>query len=357
MQWIQRLVVDNIRSNVIEIAPPIVSRVFQEFSLGIVNIAAAKKITIIPFPFPYAQMMQVMLLMQSFALPAIAGYAYHKWWVASGVTFSIVLLSWCVHFTACELEMPFGDDDNDLPLAEMVTSMNDSLVNLLIDRLKAVPLMHLAEAKWGEPLSAEDRVPWNPWQTGFTENTSTPLLPLPTKLPPDSAGVEVAVADHLNDLPRMPNIQPPPHAVEPPIASAASAAATPQPLHTEAALSGEVASRLMMLSSQIEGHLTQICKSLTFCSRMEERVDKISAEVSQIGTSAMMFMERMDRLDKANMIGRPSGEAEPSQLWFCAPGSGQAPAHHARPMAPTTAPRALPMSGASDYLNFSSEKR
>ena len=30
MNWIQRLVVDNIRSNTIEIAPPIVSRVFQE---------------------------------------------------------------------------------------------------------------------------------------------------------------------------------------------------------------------------------------------------------------------------------------------------------------------------------------
>ena len=71
MNWIQRLVVDNIRSNTVEIAPPIVSRVFQEFSLGIVDVAAAKKINFIPFPFPYSQMMQLLLIMQAIVYPRI----------------------------------------------------------------------------------------------------------------------------------------------------------------------------------------------------------------------------------------------------------------------------------------------
>merc|ERR1711971_39505 len=38
---------------------------------------------------------------------------------------------WSMHYTSLEIEQPYGDDYNDLPLESMQTSLNDSLVNIL----------------------------------------------------------------------------------------------------------------------------------------------------------------------------------------------------------------------------------
>jgi putative membrane protein len=162
MNWIQRLVVDSIRDGTIEIAPPIVSRVFQEFSLGIVNVAAAKKINFIPFPFPYSQMMQLLLMLQAVVQPVVSAYAYHAIWVSAASSFCVILLSWCIHFISVEIEMPFGDDANDLPLNDLVQSMNDSLINLLEEKSQTVPLMHLTDSKLHHQLGPSDRIQWTP---------------------------------------------------------------------------------------------------------------------------------------------------------------------------------------------------
>ena len=53
---------------------------------------------------------------------------------------------------------------------------------------------------------------------------------------------------------------------------------------------------------------------------MEGHLDKISAEVTQMGIAGLRLMERMDRMDKAT-VGRPfPGAKESPMLWFCADG-------------------------------------
>ena len=49
-------------SGIIKIAPPILSRVYNELGNGIVNLQNARKITEFPIPFPLAQMITVMLM-------------------------------------------------------------------------------------------------------------------------------------------------------------------------------------------------------------------------------------------------------------------------------------------------------
>merc|ERR1719408_475829 len=71
LQWIQRLVVDNIYSDVLPIAPPILSRVFQELSRGIVNLTNARKIAEFPFPFPYCQLLWFSLFIQYIITPIL----------------------------------------------------------------------------------------------------------------------------------------------------------------------------------------------------------------------------------------------------------------------------------------------
>ena len=55
LQWIQRLIVESDAKQILKIAPPILSRVFNELGNGIVNLNNARKITDFPIPFHLAQ--------------------------------------------------------------------------------------------------------------------------------------------------------------------------------------------------------------------------------------------------------------------------------------------------------------
>merc|ERR1712048_780387 len=62
LQWVQHLVCEGQKNGILWIAPPILSRVFQELSNGVVIVNDAMKITEYPFPYPYAQMLTILLL-------------------------------------------------------------------------------------------------------------------------------------------------------------------------------------------------------------------------------------------------------------------------------------------------------
>eukprot|EP00930_Biecheleria_cincta_P043756 TRINITY_DN30033_c0_g1_i1.p1 TRINITY_DN30033_c0_g1~~TRINITY_DN30033_c0_g1_i1.p1 ORF type:complete len:132 (-),score=19.29 TRINITY_DN30033_c0_g1_i1:224-619(-) len=51
--------------------------------------------------------------------------------IGAGFAFVIILAFWSIHFIAIELEQPYGDDPNDLPLHDMMTDLNQSLSGLL----------------------------------------------------------------------------------------------------------------------------------------------------------------------------------------------------------------------------------
>mmetsp|Transcript_70643 Transcript_70643/g.169290 ORF Transcript_70643/g.169290 Transcript_70643/m.169290 type:complete len:539 (-) Transcript_70643:215-1831(-) len=131
LQWIQRHVVINSTNGVLPIAPPILSRVFQEYSRGIVNLNNARKIKEFPFPFPWPQMITALLIIQFIVTPLLAGMGIKSWQLAASVTFLSTFASFGIHYIAQELENPYGDDANDLPLREMQRDMNRSLRRLL----------------------------------------------------------------------------------------------------------------------------------------------------------------------------------------------------------------------------------
>merc|ERR1712048_308574 len=62
VQWIQQMILFALNNGVITAAPPIVSRVFQDLSHGVVTVNNAKKISDTPFPFPYCQTLQLVLV-------------------------------------------------------------------------------------------------------------------------------------------------------------------------------------------------------------------------------------------------------------------------------------------------------
>jgi len=145
MQWIQRLIVENTNNSVIPIAPPILSRVFQELSNGIVAVNNAKKIREFPFPFPYAQMITTFLILIWAFTPFLVAVAVESIPFGTAISFVILFAFWSMNYVAAELELPFGDDPNDLPVAMLQVHFNESLMMLLNPLVSTPPQFHYKE--------------------------------------------------------------------------------------------------------------------------------------------------------------------------------------------------------------------
>jgi len=139
LQWIQRLIVESEQKQFVKIAPPILSRVYNELGNGIVNLNNATKIKEFLIPFPLAQMIMVMLIFHATFTPLVCAATVNTALWASLLTFIVVFSYWSVLYIALELEMPFGDDPNDLPLRDMARDMNMSLVAMMEPLSSKVP--------------------------------------------------------------------------------------------------------------------------------------------------------------------------------------------------------------------------
>ncbi|CAE7206123.1 icmt [Symbiodinium sp. CCMP2592] len=137
-QWIQRSVVLRMADGILPVPPPVISRVFQEMSRGIVNLQNARKIADFPFPFPYHQISIVVLIIHWSLMPLLSSMLLLPL-NGAGVSFAVTLFLWCIHFTALQLESPFGDEPNDLPMDQMIADFNQSLFTLLKSHVQIPP--------------------------------------------------------------------------------------------------------------------------------------------------------------------------------------------------------------------------
>mmetsp|Transcript_82243 Transcript_82243/g.129476 ORF Transcript_82243/g.129476 Transcript_82243/m.129476 type:complete len:656 (+) Transcript_82243:82-2049(+) len=136
---IQVLVTHNHHSGVLTIPPPILSRVYQTLSRGLVNLLNAKKIKDTMFPFPYAQIIFILLVVHTFFTPLMMTQVVkNKVWSAL-LSFFPIFGMYCINFIAVELEMPFGSDENDLPLRNFQTEMNATLLMLIHEKTDHLP--------------------------------------------------------------------------------------------------------------------------------------------------------------------------------------------------------------------------
>jgi len=100
------------------IAPPIQSRMYQELSNGMLGFNQAMKIADVPFPFPYAQLLLVLLTFYVCIIPVYMVCFTQSAIGAPVLTFLLFEGIWGINETAKELENPFGPDVNDITLAD-----------------------------------------------------------------------------------------------------------------------------------------------------------------------------------------------------------------------------------------------
>lgn len=127
----QVLVTQGLEDGLVPIAPPILSRVYQTLSRGFVNLLNAKKIKDVRFPFPFAQLIAILLFAQMFMAPLVMVSTMRNEIFSCLFTFLPVFGTFSLNFIAGQLENPFGSDDNDLPLVHFQKEMNNSLLMLL----------------------------------------------------------------------------------------------------------------------------------------------------------------------------------------------------------------------------------
>jgi len=145
LQWIQRLIGEANETQVIKVSPPILSRVYNQLGNGIVNLNNARKITEFPIPFPLAQMITFMLLFHWGITAFVCAASVQTTFWAGLISFIVVFSFWSINYIAVELEQPFGDDANDLPLHDMQEDMNKSLKQLLKEKAQQPPTFNFKQ--------------------------------------------------------------------------------------------------------------------------------------------------------------------------------------------------------------------
>eukprot|EP00439_Symbiodinium_sp_Y106_P055854 s2467_g7.t2 len=149
MLWIERLIVESEKQKLFDVAPPVLSRAFQELSDGMVNVAELRKIVEVPFPFPYSQYLSFMLVLHWIVSPLVAVQLISEWSWAGGTVWLISTSYWTLFYIAQEIDQPFGQDYNDLPVVEIQQRFNQSLLHLASPESYILPdfIAHVAQRR------------------------------------------------------------------------------------------------------------------------------------------------------------------------------------------------------------------
>eukprot|EP00928_Gymnodinium_smaydae_P035646 TRINITY_DN2504_c0_g1_i2.p1 TRINITY_DN2504_c0_g1~~TRINITY_DN2504_c0_g1_i2.p1 ORF type:complete len:350 (-),score=50.48 TRINITY_DN2504_c0_g1_i2:37-1086(-) len=131
LHLIQSLITKSLDEGVLKIPPPILSRVYQTLSRGFVNLLNAKKIADTRFPFPFAQVIAYFLILHTVLTPLLISSLFTSLIWAPLFTFLPIFVMASLNLIGTELENPFGNDENDLPMDHFQSEMNLCLMMLL----------------------------------------------------------------------------------------------------------------------------------------------------------------------------------------------------------------------------------
>jgi len=130
-QWLSEFIIrEHLAGSLGNVGPPIISRIIQFLGDGMIYYNHARKIMTIPFPFVHAQLTAwgviasvpiVALLMDQYTDNTVLG---------SSLTFLVISFLFGIHEVARELENPFRNVPNELPLNTFQAQYNEALITM-----------------------------------------------------------------------------------------------------------------------------------------------------------------------------------------------------------------------------------
>lgn len=146
--WIVMLMVQRVEQGGMPVGAPIISRTYQLMGDGHNGFCQAAKIANTPFPFPYVQLISLMLHVFNLLSPLFVASMIDRL-NETGITSAtvIALITFCVTLgysslnqVARELEEPYGHGPNHLPLVLLQQGWNERIIHLLLhDASRSVP--------------------------------------------------------------------------------------------------------------------------------------------------------------------------------------------------------------------------
>jgi len=110
-------------------SPPILSRLYQVISDGTLNFASASKISNTPFPFPYHNLIGILLWTYTFCAPFLINGCILEVGARAILSFLVVFVYHSLAAVGDNLEDPYTPyDPNELPLQEIQASINTRLL-------------------------------------------------------------------------------------------------------------------------------------------------------------------------------------------------------------------------------------
>ena len=107
---------------------PILATVWQSINTGIQSFEHCRYLADTPFPFPWAQLVIVVLLSWQFLIPLTVIVSYESRALGVVVAMASCWVLWALNEVAREIEDPFTSEPNDLPLARLQYHFNEQLL-------------------------------------------------------------------------------------------------------------------------------------------------------------------------------------------------------------------------------------
>mmetsp|Transcript_134156 Transcript_134156/g.304224 ORF Transcript_134156/g.304224 Transcript_134156/m.304224 type:complete len:644 (-) Transcript_134156:288-2219(-) len=130
--WLVELVIMEHQAGRLMTHAAVLSRVFQELSDGMLGYNQACKIAFIPFPFPYAQLMTLVITLWVLICPIVVDVFARSWVVTPFVSVLVAFSYVGLNHIAIDLEMPFGLGMNHLPLSQMHEQFVDFVADVML---------------------------------------------------------------------------------------------------------------------------------------------------------------------------------------------------------------------------------
>jgi len=109
------------------VPPPALNNAIREVADVNLYYHKALQIADTQFPFPMIQMSKILLFFFLLVTPIVLGHNPGPHWQNSLLTFIVILSFFSVDSIGIELSDPFGDDENDLPLTDIMEDFNKYL--------------------------------------------------------------------------------------------------------------------------------------------------------------------------------------------------------------------------------------
>lgn len=115
-EWISEDI--NTLTTLVITPPPIVSRCYQELSNGMLGFNQSLKMADIPFPFPFSQLLEYLLVILTLIIPVYTARFTGGSVTTPVLAFVVTVSFWSLSEISRALENPFADGPNQLPIID-----------------------------------------------------------------------------------------------------------------------------------------------------------------------------------------------------------------------------------------------